>query len=116
MHGVPQEPRDRRVKDLGLSLRRSKNQHGSEVYIILFHHWQNTLNASIQSLLLPFLANVVPFLQTVNHVVFDCPRHDAALRAQLTLILTSTTRQADRSSDYLGCHRMEIGRIRCCAF
>jgi len=35
----------------------------------------------MQSLLLPFHANVDPFLQTVNHVVFDCPRHDAACSA-----------------------------------
>jgi hypothetical protein len=66
------------VKDLGL--------HGSGVYIILFHHgaclhWQNTLSDSMQSLLLPIHANVDPLLQTVNHVVFDCPRHDAACSA-----------------------------------
>jgi hypothetical protein len=35
----------------------------------------------MQSPLLPFHANVDPFLQTVNHVVFDCPHHHAACSA-----------------------------------
>jgi hypothetical protein len=65
----------------------------------------------MQSLLL-LHGNVDPF-QTVNHVVYDCPHHDAACSANSHFNFDD---QADRSCDYLGCYRMQIGRTRRCAF
>lgn len=72
---------------------------------------QNTLSDFMKSLLLPFHANVDPFLAHGCLTVLV-----TTLCVQLTLTLTSTTRQVDQSNDYLWYYKMQIGRTRCCAF